>query len=280
MAIELVTQYLPYVDELFTKESKKELLTNKDFKFGDAGTVKIYKISTAEMNDYARTYVEDGGYNFYGKPKPLNATTETMTLTRDRSFTFIIDKLDASETGRTLEGASALARQIREVVIPEVDTYTYGQMCANAGFKPEAITLTADNIYGEIVKACAALDDELVPETGRTLTVTPAVYALMKESKQITMDTEIGQDMRIKGVIANMDGDIIIKLPASRVPENFGFMLSHPSATCAPTKLEDYTIHHNPPGINGELVEGRIVYDAFVLDNKKKGIYYQAILAE
>ena len=27
--------------------------------------------------------------------------------------------------------------------------------------------------------------------------------------------------------------------------------------------------------ISGELVEGRIVYDAFVLDNKKMAIYYE-----
>ena len=32
----------------------------------------------------------------------------------------------------------------------------------------------------------------------------------------------------------------------------------------------------NPPGISGALVEGRICYDAFVLDNKAKALYYQA----
>lgn len=53
-------------------------------------------------------------------------------------------------------------------------------------------------------------------------------------------------------------------------------MLAHPCATVAPVKLEDYTIHENPPGISGSLVEGRICYDAFVLDNKVKAIYYQA----
>lgn len=31
MAIELVTKYSPYVDELFAAESKKSLLTNNDF---------------------------------------------------------------------------------------------------------------------------------------------------------------------------------------------------------------------------------------------------------
>ena len=46
MAIELVEKYLPYVDEQFTEESKKEYLTNTDFSFSGAKTVKVYKIST------------------------------------------------------------------------------------------------------------------------------------------------------------------------------------------------------------------------------------------
>ena len=66
----------------------------------------------------------------------------------------------------------------------------------------------------------------------------------------------------------------MVKVPAVRLPKDFGFILTHPCATTAPTKLEDYNTHLNPPGINGTLVEGRIVYDAFVLENKKKAIYY------
>ena len=41
--------------------------------------------------------------------------------------------------------------------------------------------------------------------------------------------------------------------------------------------LEDYKIHEDPPGISGSLVEGRINYDAFVLENKAMAIYYHAI---
>lgn len=275
MSIDLTTKYLPYVDEIFTQESKKELLTNQDFTFDGAHTVKVYKVSTAEMSDYSR----NEGMNRYGTPKDLDATTETFMLSKDRSFTFVIDALDSNETGGALEGASALARQVREVVIPEVDTYVYGVMTAKAGHKPEAVELTSDNIYDEIIKASAALDDALVPETGRVLTVTPDTYLLMKKCKDITMDTEIGNDMRVKGVIANIDGAVTIKIAAARLPERFGFMLAHPCATVAPTKLEDYNTHVNPPGINGTLVEGRIVYGAYVLENKAKAIYYQEVTA-
>lgn len=277
MATELVTRYLPYVDELFTQESKRSILTNNDFDFDGAKTVKLYKVNTAEMNDYGRNGATAGNWSRYGAVKDLEASCETVTLKKDRSFTFVIDALDENQTGGSLSGATALARQLREVAIPEVDTYVYGKMVDGAGFKPDAVALTADNIYDEIVKASAALDDALVPESERVLTVTPDTYLLMKKSKYIVLDTDIGEDMRIKGVISNLDGAMVVKVASARFPKGFGFMLSHKSACCAPVQLEDYNEHKNPPGINGTLVEGRIVYDAYVFENKKKGIYYQAI---
>lgn len=276
MAINLVTTFKPLVDEKFTTASKKSLLTNTDFDWTGAHSIKVYKISTSAMNDYGRTGPAQGNWSRYGAVAALDAVTEEMTLKKDRSFTFAIDKLDTDETAQQLQAASALERQLREVVIPEVDSYTYGIMCANAGTKPAAKALTATNIYVEILAGSEALDNAEAPETGRVLVVTPATYALMKKCKDITMETDVGNDLRLKGVIAMLDGMTVQKIPANRLPAGFGFMIAHPCATVAPTKLEDYTIHDNPPGISGALVEGRICYDAFTLDNKVKAIYYQA----
>lgn len=280
MAVTLAEKFLPYVDEQFKAESKKSLLTNQDFNWTGAHTVKIYKISTAAMTDYGRTGPTGTNWSRYGAVAGLDAATEELTLSRDRSFTFAIDAMDADETGQTLTAASALARQLREVVIPEIDGYVFGKMCTGAGTKPAAAELTAANIYGEILKAGAALDAAEVPETGRHLLVTPETLLLMKQSTDIVLETDIGADLRLKGVISNLDGANVIRVPASRVPEGFGFLLAHPSATVAPVKLESYNTHQNPPGINGQLVEGRVVYDAFVLENKKMALYYQAVPTE
>lgn len=276
MAIDLITQYQSLVDEKFTTESKKSLVTNNDYSWTGAHSIKVYKVTTAGMNDYAR----NGGYNRYGQVQDLDATTQELTLRKDRSFTFAIDKLDSDETGLVLQAGSTLERQMREVIIPEVDQYTYGVMCDNAGIKPEALKLTEKNIYLQVIDANRALDNKEVPTEGRILVVTPDVYYLMKQCKDITMDTDIGNDMRLKGVIANLDGCTVVKIPANRLPENFGFMLCHKVATVAPMKLEEYKVHEDPPGISGSLVEGRICYDAFVLDNKKNAIYYQEQPAE
>ena len=284
MAVNLVTKFQPYVDEIFTTESKKSLLTNNDFNWTGAHTVKVHKVNTVAMTDYDRdgsgigVIPEEGEpviWSRYGAVGKVENALEEFTLTKDRSFTFVIDKMDKDETDGVLSGASALARQQREVIIPEIDTYVYGKMTAGAGTKKTTVTLSADNIYDEIITGNGVLDDAEAPETGRVLLVTPDTYLLMKKSPDIVMETDISAEMRLQGVIANLDGLTVVKIPKKRLPANFGFMIAHPVATVAPTKLEEYKTHQDPPGISGELVEGRIVYDAFVLDNKKMAIFYE-----
>ena len=65
-------------------------------------------------------------------------------------------------------------------------------MCSLAGTKPAAKALTSENIYDEILTASQTLDDAEVPETDRVLVVTPATYQLMKKSKDIILETDIG----------------------------------------------------------------------------------------
>lgn len=280
--IELTTKYAPQTDELFKAESKISLLTNTDFDWTGAHAIKIYKLSTAPMNDYSRnrdsaTVNEDSAETLsrYGKLLDLSATTEELLLKHDRSFIFNIDRLDEDETQGQLEAGTALARELREVVVPEVDANVYTVMTSGAGNTPSPAALTAKNIYPSVLAASQALDDAEVPETERVLVVTPATYALLKQAAEFD-NTEIGAEMRARGVVAMLDGAAVVKVPAVRLPEKFGFMLAHPSATVAPVKLEDFGIHNDTPLSSGTIVTGRVCYDAFVLDNKKSGIYYQS----
>lgn len=280
MSIELAVKYAPYTDELFKAESKKELLTNTDYDWSGAHTVKVYKISTAAMSDYARNVAanaESIPVSRFGVLADLAATTEELSLSKDRSFIFNIDKADTDETGENLSAVSALARELREVVIPEIDKYVYSAMATGAGTKAEAAELTSSNIYTKILDGSEVLDDNEVPETDRVLVCTPAVYNVLKQAVGETAYNAVDADLRNNGVVSMLDGMKVIKVAASRLPANFGFMIAHPSATVAPVKLEDYGIHEDTPLSSGAIVTGRIIYDAFVLDNKAKGIYYQAI---
>lgn len=265
--IDYAKQYSGIVDEKFKEGAKSDISINNNFSFVGAKTVSVQTVAVASMNDYART-----GTGRYGSVEDLDVTSQEMTMTQDRSFTFAIDKMDSDESKRALEAGKALARQIREVIVPEIDKYRFAKLVAGAGTTVSA-DITAATIYDTITTATATLDDAEVPEGGRVLIVSPTTYKLIKDSKDFVLDTEIGQDMKIKGVIAILDGMQVVKVPSNRLGANVNFVITNQIACCSPIKLAEYKVHTDAPGISGELVEGRVYYDAFVLNNKKKAIY-------
>ena len=57
------------------------------------------------------------------------------------------------------------------------------------------------------------------------------------------------------------------------MPSGVNFIIKHKSATVDAMKLKNYRVHKNPMGVDGDVVEGRYIYDSFVLDSKCNGIY-------
>jgi hypothetical protein len=278
MAIDLATKYANEVDELLKSEPKTQLFTNENYDFTGAHTVKVYKVTSVELNDYKRS-LEDGEeiISRYGQIQDLSATTQEMTLSQDKSFIFNIDKMDADETNQALAGGTALARELREVVIPTREKYIYSVMTEKAGTKPEAKELSESTIYDEILDATEIMDEAEVPENGRVLVVTPRVYKMIKKFLTETAQNSVDAEARNLGIVAYLDGMAVVKVPKNYLPDGFGFMIAHPSATTTPAKLMEAGCYDGAPYSSGTVVNGRFVYDAFVLDNKKMGIYYQQI---
>lgn len=265
--INYAVKYSDKVSEKLVYEAKSGTCINNDYDFTGAKTVKVKTISTSALNDYRRT-----GTNRFGTPAELNATDEELTLSQQKAFTFVIDALDEDETNMALSAGTALARQIREVVVPHLDKYRFEKMAEAAKNSAEE-TLTHETAYEAIITASEKLDEAEAPEVGRQLIVSPKTYKLLKQSRDVILDTELSDEQRASGVIAMLDGMEVKKVPAKRLPERCNFIITHPSATCAPVKLAVYRILTEVAGINGSLVEGLIYHDAFVLENNKAMIY-------
>jgi N4-gp56 family major capsid protein len=272
MAVNLASKYSSKVDERFALKSLTEAATHQDYDWDGVKTVNIYNINTSAMNDYDRTL----GSNRYGTPAELGDTTTQFTLAKDRAFTFTIDAGNQEDSMNVRDAGKALARQNDEVVVPEVDIYRLTKWqaaaVANAG-QSVATDITAANAYSSFLAATAYLDDNKVPTDGRIAFVTPKYYNFLKQDSTFIKASEIAQNMLINGQIGDVDGVAIVKVPTSYMPAKTPFIIVHKSAMCAPKKLQDYKIHQDPPGINGNLVEGRIYYDAFVLTSRVKAIY-------
>lgn len=272
MAVNLGTQYQKAVDERFKLMALTDSGVNQDYKWEGSNTIKVYSLTTSAMNDYSRT-----GLARYGTAAEMADTVATYLLTRDRSFTFTIDtgnKIDTPDGVR--DAGKALKRQQDEVITPEVDTYRLAAWvtaaAANSG-RPTATNITAANAYSSFLTAQEYLSENKVPITGRIAYVTPGFYSFIKLDPTFMLASDIQAAKKVNGQVGEVDGVKIVVVPTTYFPTKTPFIITHPSVMVAPRKLQDYKIHDNPPGISGQLAEGRIYYDAFVLDAKKKGVY-------
>lgn len=271
MAINLATKFQKKVSERFALESKTKSLTNDDYDWVGSNAIKIYSVDTVAMGDYTRS-----GANRYGSPAELGTTLQTWTLARDRAFTTTIDRRNNDESNFVTEAGKFLARQLKEVLTPEIDTYvlaaigTAGATDNRDDIVGDAAT-TAANAYVNFLAINADIANYEAPEEGKVAVMTDQYYSFLKQSGFVLASDSAYKDLK-KGDLGTVDGVRIVVCPSSRMPANTDLIVTHPVATTAPMLLTDYITHKNAPGINGWLVEGRVVYDAFVDTNKTKAI--------
>ena len=161
MAINYAEKYSAKIDERFKIGAVTTPAVNNDYDFIGVKTVKVYSVPTAEMNDYERT-----GSSRYGTPSELENSVQEMTLERDRSFTFTIDRGNYDDTQMANSAGQALQRQIDEVIIPEIDIYRLSKMAAGAG-KTATADVTKENAYNVFLDGQVELTNQKVPVAGR-----------------------------------------------------------------------------------------------------------------
>ena len=194
------------------------------------------------------------------------------------------------------DAGKALARQMREVVVPAYDSYVFDKMARAAITNGHTAntTVTKQNAYEMFLAAQEALGDANVPDSGRVCFCSYKFANLLKQDPSFMIASERAKEALDRGIIGTVDGVKIVRVPKGRLPRNVtttgsgssatttttyccDFILAHPVATTAPKILNEYKIHDNPPGISGWLIEGRILFDCFVLNNKADALYYHGL---
>lgn len=270
MAVNYAEKFSQTIDEQLSKDSLTDKAVNKDYDFDGVNKVNVYSVETVPLNDYDI----NAKSNRYGTPAELGNDVQTLELTQDKSFTFSIDRKNATDTMMAMSAAKALARELKEVVTPTIDRYRIAKYTAEAlAAHTKEETLTTETAYSAFLEGSMVLFDAKVPTEGRIAFVTSAYYKAIKLDKNFVSSGDKGQEIAVTGAVGTIDKTTIIVAPADYFVKGTNFIICHPMAMTSPVKLADYKIHENPQGINGWLVEGRIYYDAFVLNNKKAAIY-------
>lgn len=269
--VNLASKYSKRVDEKFAEKSVTNKMGGLDFDVVGVDTVNVYEINNAEEHDYKRE-----GTNRYGEPEELGDEVHTYKMTQDKSFTFTIDRGNRTQQMMIKEAGKRLASQINNVSNPNRDRYNLHVVAALAKLRGNVksnASITKTNIYEKFLEVMEAMDEAGIPSEGRLCYAKPAKYNLLKRCDEFTKYVDAGKKISINGSIGDIDETAIIKAKSKFFPAGVDMIFVHPKVCSTPKQLTDYKIHDNPPGVNGWLVEGRMIYDCFTSEANKEGVY-------
>lgn len=267
MAINLATKYSDKIAEKFRVGSFLAGKTTEAYSFEGVKSVKIATPITVAEGDYSRS-----GIARYGTPADMQDTTQTMTMTQDKAFSLIVDKGDNSQQMMIKEAGKMMKLQLEEQTIPTGDKYAIAKWIKDAGGVVSVSSApTKTTAMDAVLDADVWFTDNLVPEGNRYIGVTAAFYKLIKQ--ELTAVQDLAKGIVEKGVVGEISNMKVVKLPTSYLPTSCYFVAWFKDSVAFPYTIRDAKIHQDPPGISGNLLEGRHLYDSFVLGAKANGVY-------
>ena len=271
MAVNLHEKYEKKIQSVFKEASLIAGRLSDEFSFKGAKTVKITIPQTVPMVDYTRS-----GANRYGDPQEMQDLVQEFTLTQDKSFALTVDKGNNLEQDGVKEAGKMLGMQVRERAVPTSDTYAFDRLAHLAGtIVGSDEDLTVSNICTRISEGTAALDNAEIPQDGRTLFIPARLYKVLKHAEEFMRVESLGEKALAKGQVGLYDNMTVVKVPESRWPEGVNFMIVQKQCAAFPVTLSETKLHRDPPGISGNLLEGRQIYDLFVFAPRCEGVYVE-----
>lgn len=261
----------------FEKASETDSLFDHslDMEFSGVKTVHVKSLITEPLQNYDRTgFVSDNGWQYsrYGTTKEVGNEEQTFTMTQDKSLSLSVDKGNNKEVMDKHKVGAIMAAERDEHIIPYVDTYRLKAWAEKAGMVyTVSAAPTADTIIEYIVRARNAQRNKGVKDNPTLLIPYEYLDTLMLAKQWINLDSLGGKTLP-KGTVGQISGMNVMPISNDRMPANVFFMIIHPKSVISPVKIKDFKGHVDPPGLSGDLIEFRMIFDAFVLGKKSAGV--------
>jgi hypothetical protein len=262
---EVMRMYNTY---LLSADLIKNIIEHK----GKTVSYDALSFSSYAMGDYDRASgLSDKDFIFERK---------TETLSQDKGDALKLDIADQNEA----QIAGGIARVYNfyqvKVVIPTIDTYTFGKVCATGGNAKAFGTLTSSNIVGSIFKLFAEAKKKRIKTEECLFYITASANALLDEAA-------FGRGVLTVGVWkgnGNWNGDLqttctMVKgAKVVEVPDDYlggvAFALVHPLAFDLIPVLDIVKFHDDIPGKPGMAqVDVREYFDAWKQPNGEDGVW-------
>ncbi len=282
-SLEFAKKFLPVLDDIYKNLSVTQGMdAGKKLDFTGTNEVNVLKTSTTGLGDYSRT----NGY-----PKgDITANWETLKLTEERGKELSIDRMDNEEMANVF--GIITGQFMRDWVVPEVDAFRFAKYASANGIKKATpAILTKDTIIAEIDEAVRQLNADEVPIAGRVLYINSDLQPILNNA----FARSWGSQSVVSTMLTNYNGIPIKYVPPTRFyseimlndgsedwgykksenGKNINFMLIYPEAVLQVVKLtlpKVFTPDENQYKDMWKF-QFRMYHDAFVYENKAKGIY-------
>ena len=288
--INLITKYIPLLDQVYAVASCSAILDTPNAlvrETADAKTVLIAETSMSGLGDYSRA---DGFVS-----GDLTLTWKPYTFEYDRGRAFQIDAMDDAETMGLAFGSLA-SEFMRVKVTPEVDAIRFAKYATNAGETVSA-TLTNKTTIPAISTAEVAMEEKEVSLANCVIFMTPTVYGYVKD------DTDHFQRTLVPSENPNRNFGSFDEMPIAKVPQtrfytavklnngkdaeaaggyvkadgakDINFMIVDRASVIQLIKHGKIRVFDPDTNQSADAykVDYRLYHDAWVLSNKKNGIY-------
>lgn len=288
-SISLAQKFQPILDEIYKLGALTALMDSpsKPVDFGGANVVKVFKTSIVALGNYSRSTGYPVG--------DVTGTWETLTLATERGRELFMDRQDDDETLGMAFG-TLVGEYMRTAVLPEVDAYRFSKYASWSGITEVGTpaTLASGTVLAAIDVATESLNANEVPVEGRLLFVSESVQTFLNQAMTRSYVNESG----VNRVVNGYNGMPVIMVPQTRfykgitldagasasaggytktatTGRDINFLMVHPSALLQVKKHDNLKLFD--PDTNqskdGWKVQYRLYHDAFVYENKVKGVY-------
>lgn len=285
-----VYDYATTFTDLLQQKYKKDLCSdaltksNLAVKFINAQTIKLPRMSLSGYKDHTRT----PGFN----TGTMTNDWEPKRLEHDRDIEFWIDPLDIDETNLTLSVANIQNTFETEQAIPEKDSYRFSKLhteLTSYSGRASNTVIDAANFLEAFDEEMAIMDEAGVPEEGRMLYVTPAMYKIIKEAEGIQRVMSVTTPATINRNVHSLDNVTFKMVPAARMKTKYDFtdgcvvaagakqinwILVHTSCLVCRDKysyIKLFTPGTDSRTADGYLYQNRNFGDLFLLEKKVEG---------
>lgn len=240
-----------------------------DMEFSGVYTVHVTSVMTEPLQDYDKSKSLDKGSR-YGAFKEVGDEVQTFEMSGDKSLNLTIDKGNNEGQFNMKKAGEVMAAETKEQIGPYLDKYRLRRWAEQGNH----VLLAAEPAKGSVIEAIMAQKDDMldkyVPDQ-LVLTIARKYLRMITLSEEYVRLENLGGKVLPKGAIGEFYGMAVKPMPASKMPANVPWMITHKSALIAPTKIKKFKGHVDPPGLNGDLIEFRLIQDAFVIGKKVDG---------